>query len=49
MITAVVMRLRWTPEYINTLYVDALDHNGLEYWYNVILKESKDIENITKK
>ena len=36
MIKTVVREHHWSPETINGLYLDSIDHFGLEYWYNDI-------------
>jgi len=44
MIYSVVMQLQWTPNQIDSLYLDADDYLGLEYWYNQVAQYSKDIK-----
>lgn len=36
MIKTVVREHHWTPETINGLHLDGIDHFGLELWYNDI-------------
>ncbi len=33
----------WPPETIGRLFFDAIDYNGLEYWYNDIIKVNKEL------
>jgi len=33
-ITSVVRHTRFTPEIIDKLYFDEIDHHGIMYWYN---------------
>jgi len=32
MVRTVVREHHWTPEQINNLYLDDVDHEGLEFW-----------------
>jgi len=41
MIKTVVNSFHWSPKKINKLFLDDLDFQGLEYWYNFIDKETK--------
>jgi hypothetical protein len=34
MVKTIVRTFHWTPEVINGLYCDDIDHFGIEYWYN---------------
>ena len=36
--------MKWSPEVLDDMYLDAIDHHGLEYWYDVIEKVSKKIK-----
>lgn len=48
MIKTVVREHHWSPEIIGDLFIDGIDHEGLEYWYNDVceaiaeLKKEKD-------
>lgn len=33
-ITTVVRHTKFTPETIDKLYLDEIDHHGIIYWYN---------------
>lgn len=44
MIKSVVRQYHWTPDYVDTLYVDAIDYHGLVYWYNDCKEIEKEIE-----
>jgi hypothetical protein len=46
MITSVVGEYHWLPTYIGSLFIDDLDHYGLEYWYDIVAKTNKEIETI---
>ena len=39
MIKTVVRAFKWTPETIDRLKLDDIDHEGLEFWYNDICEE----------
>ena len=39
MIKSVALSLNWTPDVIGGLYVDCVDFQGLEYWYDHIKSE----------
>lgn len=47
MISTVVREFKWTPETIDGLYLDGVDHFGLQHWYSDIVEMLKEIE--TKK
>lgn len=44
MIYSVVMQLRWLPDKIDSLFLDAQDHWGLEYWYDNVDKYAKQLK-----
>lgn len=44
MIESVGWNFKWRPEHIGRLFVDAIDYDGLEYWYNVCDKAIPKIE-----
>ena len=44
MIKSVVRNFHWTPKIIDGLFADAIDHFGLEYWYN----DCKEVEKSLK-
>ena len=48
MIFSVGMQQKWLPEIIDSLYVDAQDHFGLEYWYDNVKKYAQQIETAAK-
>lgn len=49
MIKSVVREHHWTPETINGLFLDEVDHFGLEYWYKDVVKVNKQLEQKYKK
>jgi hypothetical protein len=44
MIKTVVREHHWTPDRVDQLYVDEVDHHGIEFWYNDI----KEVHNKLK-
>ncbi len=48
MIYTVGMQQRWPPEQFDSLYLDAQDYHGLEYWYNNVAQYAKEIEGAAK-
>jgi hypothetical protein len=34
MIKTVALVYKWSPNVLESLYFDEVDHRGLEYWYN---------------
>lgn len=44
MVKTVVRSLRWPPEVIDALFLDAIDRHGLEYWYNDIKEVVKELK-----
>jgi len=34
MIKSIVNEHHWSPNIIDNMYCDDIDHNGIEYWYN---------------
>ena len=49
MIKSVVRQYRWTPEIINNLYVDAIDHEGLIFWYNDCVEIDMELQKTKEK
>jgi hypothetical protein len=45
MVKSIVRSFQWTPETINGLYLDGIDHFGLKYWYD----DCKEVEREMKK
>ncbi len=48
MIYSVGMQQRWMPEQIDSLYIDAQDLHGLEYWYDNVAQYAKEMEDAAK-
>ncbi len=44
MISNVVREFHWEPAVIDRLFLDALDHHGLEYWSDNVIAMNKDIQ-----
>lgn len=44
MVQQIVYELKWTPRQIGVLYLDAMDYNGLRYWYEVIQAANKPVK-----
>jgi len=44
MIKSVVREHHWTPDKIDSLYLDSRDHHGLEYWYNDVKEVSASLK-----
>ena len=43
MITSVVREHHWLPSQVGSLFVDNIDHYGLEYWYNDVMKVTNEL------
>lgn len=43
MIKQIVLELKWLPSQVGSLFVDEIDYNGLEYWYNAVQKMLKEL------
>jgi hypothetical protein len=43
MILTVVREFHWAPSIVGALYIDAEDYEGLEYWYNDVVKTNKEL------
>jgi hypothetical protein len=48
MIKTVARYHHWTPDVLNGLYLDDMDHFGLEYWYLDVLEVIKELESNPK-
>jgi len=48
MIKSVVREHHWIPNVVDELYVDKIDHHGLEFWYNDIDEVQKKLKEKTK-
>jgi hypothetical protein len=44
MIKSVVRQHHWHPKDIDVLYIDRIDHHGLEYWYDDAVEMTDEIE-----
>lgn len=49
MVKSVVRNYHWTPDIIGSLFFDAEDYEGLEYWYNDVVEQEKDMKAATRK
>lgn len=47
MIKTVVREHHWTPNKIESLYLDDADFFGLKYWYNDILEVNDELDKQT--
>lgn len=43
MIKSVVREHHWPPAVVNTMYLDAVDHEGLIYWYDDVCAVAKEV------
>jgi hypothetical protein len=48
MIKSVVREHKWSPTIIGDLFIDCQDYQGLEYWYQDVLKVSNEIKERTR-
>ena len=46
MIISVVAEFHWLPSYVGGLFLDQQDQYGLEYWYNVVVKNDNEVQKI---
>ncbi len=46
MITSVVREHHWLPAQVGSLFLDADDHYGLEYWYNDLVEVNEELKTI---
>jgi hypothetical protein len=44
MIKSIVREHHWTPNTINDLYVDDMDHFGIEYWFDDVKEVSDSLK-----
>jgi hypothetical protein len=49
MVQTVVREHHWQPNQINRLYLDDIDYNGLEFWYNDVVAVGKELKTKQKK
>lgn len=49
MVKSVVREHKWTPQVINSLYLDDTDYFGLEWWYNDVCKVNEEMKSKNKK
>lgn len=49
MIKQIVLELKWLPNQIGSLFIDNVDHNGLEYWFDAVQKMLKELNTPKKK
>ena len=47
-ITSVVRHTKFTPEVIDKLYIDEIDHHGIIYWFNDAKLYAEQIEKSIK-
>jgi len=43
MIVSAVRAFKWTPDYIDTLFLDKFDYYGLMYWYEDIKEQNEQL------
>lgn len=46
-IQSVVQEYHWTPNIIDELFLDDIDHHGLYYWYLHLKDQHEEIKNKT--
>ena len=44
MVRSVAREFHWPPDVLGGFFVDDIDYNGLEYWYNDCVEMSKEIK-----
>jgi hypothetical protein len=44
MIKTVVREYKWLPKQIGSLFIDAQDYLGIEFWYNDSVEVHKELE-----
>ncbi len=44
MVKSVVRQYNWTPEIINSLYLDDADYFGLKWWYKDVLEVTEQLK-----
>lgn len=49
MIKTVVREHHWTPDTVNGLFLDGIDHFGLEWWYEDVKEVSDEMKGLNKK
>lgn len=49
MIKQIVLELKWLPSQVGSLFIDNVDYNGLEYWFNAVQKMLKELNTPKKK
>lgn len=43
MVKSIVREHHWTPTEINAMFIDSIDFEGIEFWYNDGLEVSKEL------
>lgn len=49
MIRQIVLELKWLPNQIGSLFIDNVDYNGIEYWFEAVQKILKELNPSKKK
>lgn len=49
MIVSVAREYKWPPEILGGLFFDAEDVYGLEFWYNDVVEQDKNLKSKIKK
>lgn len=49
MIATVGNEYKWPPEIMGGLFFDAEDYMGLEFWYNEVREQTKQIKEMKRK
>jgi hypothetical protein len=44
MIKSVVREHHWSPAIVGDFYIDEIDHEGLEFWYNDVKEVSESLK-----
>ena len=43
-IISVAQEMRYTPEVIDRMYVDDIDHHGIMFWYNHFKEQRAELD-----
>ncbi len=49
MVKSIVRSYHWPPNIFGGLFIDAIDHDGIVYWYNDIADSMKEAKKNKKK
>lgn len=43
-IVSVIRTFLWTPDYIETMYIDKFDYKGIQFWYEDIKLQNEKLK-----